>query len=254
VGIGGGFVVVPLLLLAFGLDPAPAAATSLMVVTLNAFSGSVTFLRQHRVDVRAGLLLAGATVPGALVGPLLTPRIPEHAFTLAFGVLLVALSVFLFLHPERRPRDAARRAAPASGWLVLRGSFTSPEGDVIDYRYSAPMVLAISFAVGILASMLGIGGGLVHVPALIHIMGFPVHVATATSTFVLGITSLAGVLQYSAGGHVAWALATPIGIGAVLGAQIGARLSRRMKGRGIVRLLTLAMVYLAARLLWSVFR
>lgn len=253
VGIGGGFVVVPLLLLAFGLEPAPAAATSLVVVTLNAISGSATLLKQRRVDVRAGLLLASASVPGALIGPRITPHIPLPVFTAIFGVLLLALSTFLLVRPERVPRGPDRRSGRAGGWLVLSGSFTDRHGTTFEYSYSAPAVLAIAFGIGIIGSMFGIGGGLIAVPALIHVMAFPVHIATATSTFVLGLTSLAAVLQYTAGNHVVWPLAAALGAGVVIGAQFGARLSQRMKGRGVVRLLTAAMVYLAARLLWSVF-
>ncbi|HJU69585.1 MAG TPA: sulfite exporter TauE/SafE family protein [Gemmatimonadaceae bacterium] len=250
VGVGGGFLVVPLLLIIYKLPPAAAAATSLVVVLLNAASGSVTYVRRGRVDVRTGLLLAAATVPGAFfIGPELAERIPERAFKIGFGIFLLAMATLLFFRPERS--STAERGPRRRGLWRIRRTFRDGSGAAIDYEFDVVLAVILSFAVGVLSSMLGIGGGIVHVPALIHLMGFPVHVATATSQFVLAFTAAAGVAKYASGGHVVWPLAAGIGVGVVVGAQIGARVSHFMKGAKIIRLLVLAIVLLGLRLIWS---
>ena len=250
--MGGGFLVVPLLLLVYKLPPHVAAATSLVVVALNAASGSVSYFRAGRVDSRAGALLAAATVPGAFVGPSIATRTPEQAFKVIFATLLLVLAAFLLWRPERVTPSAAPLIAPRR-WRVQR-SFTDRQGVTFAYSYDVVLAVGLSFAVGILSSWLGIGGGVVHVPAMIHLMSFPVHIATATSQFVLAVTAAAGVAAYAAGGHVVWPLALAIGAGVIVGAQLGAALSHRLRGRGIVRLFTLAVVVLAGRLLWSATR
>jgi uncharacterized membrane protein YfcA len=250
VGVGGGFLVVPLLLIIYKLPPAAAAATSLVVVLLNAASGSITYVRRGRVDVRTGLLLAAATVPGAFfIGPELAERIPERAFKMGFGVFLLVMASLLFLQPERQ--SVAARVPTRRGSWRIRRSFTDGTGAVVDYEFDVVLAVVLSFAVGILSSMLGIGGGIVHVPALIHLMGFPVHVATATSQFVLAFTAAAGVAKYASEDHVVWSLAAAVGVGVIVGAQLGARLSQRVKGARIVRLLVLAIVVLGVRLIWG---
>jgi uncharacterized membrane protein YfcA len=248
VGVGGGFLVVPLLLLIYKLSPPEAAATSLVVVCLNALSGSISYLRMRRVDLRTGVILALATIPGALIGPALAVRVPERAFKIFFALFLLTLAFVLYRRPERAAGVSA--PTPGSRWHIRR-TFVDRSGSAIDYHFNLPLALGISLLVGVLSSMLGIGGGIVHVPAMIHLMSFPVHIATATSQFVLAVTSAAGVAEYAARDHVVWPLALSIGSGVILGAQLGAALSHRMKGRGIVRLLTIAVVVLAVRLLWS---
>jgi uncharacterized membrane protein YfcA len=250
VGVGGGFLIVPLLLIIYKLPPAAAAATSLVVVLLNAASGSVTYIRRGRVDIRTGLLLAAATVPGAFfIGPELAERIPDRAFKIGFGVFLLAMATLLFLRPERK--SSSTGGGPRKGIWMLRRTFRDGSGASMDYEFDVVLAVVLSFAVGVLSSMLGIGGGIVHVPALIHFMSFPVHVATATSQFVLAFTAAAGVAKYASGGHVVWPLAAVIGVGVIVGAQVGARLSHRMKGGRIIRLLVLAIVLLGGRLIWS---
>jgi uncharacterized protein len=250
VGVGGGFLVVPLLLIIHKLSPPAAAATSLVVVMLNATSGSVTYVRHGRVDVRTGLLLAVATVPGAFfIGPALAEHIPDRAFKIGFGIFLLVMAAILFFRPDRQA--AAAPTKRRRGLFILRRSFQDGAGNVLDYEFDVVLAVVLSFGIGILSSMLGIGGGIVHVPALIHLMSFPVHVATATSQFVLAFTAAAGVAKYAMEGYVVWPLAAAIGAGVIVGAQLGALLSRRIKGAGIVRLLVLAIVVLAGRLLWS---
>lgn len=252
VGVGGGFLVVPILLLVYNLSPPAAAATSLVVVLLNATSGSVTYVRRGRVDVRTGLLLAVATVPGAFfIGPALAERMPERAFKIGFGIFLLAMATLLFMRPERKA--PAEHHAQRRGLFMLRRTFRDGAGNTLDYEFDVVLAVVLSFGIGILSSMLGIGGGIVHVPALIHLMSFPVHVATATSQFVLAFTAAAGVAKYASDGYVAWPLALVIGAGVILGAQLGARLSQRIKGAALVRILVIAIVVLAVRLLYSAF-
>ncbi len=101
---------------------------------------------------------------------------------------------------------------------------------------------------GILSSLFGVGGGIVHVPFLIVVLGIPVHTATATSHFVLAITSLTGSLIFLWQGQIHMAAAASMGLGVLIGAQGGAFLSTRLRGEPIRRLLALALAIFAIRL------
>jgi uncharacterized membrane protein YfcA len=239
---------VPLLLLIYKLPPPAAAASSLVVVFLNAASGTVGYLRQRRVDLRTGALLALGTIPGAIAGPWIAERTPERAFRIIFGAFMLLMALFLWLRPERE--DDARGTLRLGRWRVRR-HFRDADGAEYDYEFDPLVALLISLGVGVLSSLLGIGGGIVHVPAMIHVMAMPVHIATATSHFTLAITALTGVLEYARKGYIDWPVAGALGAGAVLGAQLGAAVSARFHGRRIVRLLTAAIVLLGVRLLWS---
>ncbi len=114
----------------------------------------------------------------------------------------------------------------------------------------------LSVGVGLLSSFLGIGGGIVHVPLLVTVLGFPTHVATATSHFVLAFMALVATLTHVAAGTFSHGVglrrAAALSVGVVVGAQVGAQLSRRLSGRLIRRLLSAGLVLLGVRLVLSV--
>src|SRR5438105_91171 len=112
IGAGGGFLLVPVLLL-LGWPHEQAAATSLFMVTANAATGSVAYWRQGRIDLASGWRSAAATVPGALIGPLIAHAISGPLFSALFGLLLLGLATYLFRNPERR-----RPAGPADAHLA----------------------------------------------------------------------------------------------------------------------------------------
>ena len=118
------------------------------------------------------------------------------------------------------------------------------------------MGVGLSAVVGYISSLLGIGGGIIHVPALIRLLNFPVHIATATSHFMLVIIALTGTVvhilagSYSHGVHRTIALA----VGVLLGAQLGALLSKRMKGRWIIQSLAIALGFVGLRILMIAWR
>jgi hypothetical protein len=125
-----------------------------------------------------------------------------------------------------------------------------------NYSFNLSIGVVVSVFVGYISSFLGIGGGIIHVPALVYLLHFPVHIATATSHFVLAIMALTGTLvhmvmgTFSHGVHQTIALA----IGVVLGAQVGAYLSNRIKGTWIIRSLALALGFIGIRILMILFQ
>ena len=234
IGAGGGWMIVPLLLFGFHFTPQQAVGTSLAVVFLNALSGSIAYMIQGRVLYRMGLAFAVATIPGAFLGATLVQYLGSRWFTLLFALFLLALSFFLY---EGQTFGGAVRRHPPPEEVRSLGSPVMRLG------------ILLSFLVGVISSLFGIGGGIVHVPFLIVILGIAVHAATATSHFVLAITSLAGTLIFLRNGQVVLQVAAVMGAGVLLGAQAGARLSTRMRSEPIRRLLSLAVSIFALGLI-----
>lgn len=254
VGAGGGFLLVPLLAL---LEPALPSegitAISLGVVAFNATSGALAYARQRRIDYRSGIPFAIATLPGSVLGVLVVRFVARQLFDLIFATLLVALAVFLVVSHEDEPTAAPE----GGGWGHALRRLRDRRGIEYVYRVNVPLGVALSAGVGFVSSFLGIGGGVIHVPALVGLLRFPTHVATATSHFVLAIMATVGTGVHLAAGDLTGLVGQTVllGIGAVAGAQLGARLSSRVHGLFIVRILAVSLVFVGVRLaLQALFR
>jgi len=247
IGAGGGFILLPLLALLFPHEPTGTlTATSLAVVAANATSGAIAYGRQGRIDLRSGLTFAAATLPGSVAGALLARSIPRGAFDVAFATLLIGLAILVVrVRPDQGPPAPEGRA-----WGRIPRELVDAEGTVHRYHVKLPLGVAISFVIGFASSLLGIGGGFIHVPALIALLGFPVHIATATSHFVLAIMATVGTVTHLASGDLdgLYAPTGLLGVGAIVGAQIGARLSTRIHGVVIVRVLAVSLLFVGIRL------
>lgn len=246
IGVAGGFLLVPILLFLYPDDtPAAITSTTLTVAFFNALSGSIAYGLQRRIDWRSGLYFSITAVPGAVLGAYLTSLMGRGAFQYVFGAVLLAVAGYLLLRPERRMSGALLMKWPAARRL------TDSRQHVHSYSFNLPLGIIIAFFVGVVAGMLGIGGGIIHVPALTQVLGFPAHIATATSHFMVAITTLAAVITHivsdTFGGDVGRAVV--LSAGAVIGAQFGARLSQRVTGKLIVRLLGIGLAVVALRLL-----
>ncbi|TAM58342.1 sulfite exporter TauE/SafE family protein [bacterium] len=243
VGAGGGFLLVPILALA---EPSWATRTvtafSLAVVAANASAGGLSYARQLRVDLRSFPLFALAAIPGAIAGAWLSAFIPRAEFDLAFGVVLLGVATVLLIRPARRQRGVAGGAHRV---IVDR------RGNRYEWSFDLRLGMAGSAGVGLLSSILGIGGGIIHVPFMVTVLGFPEHVATATSHAVLAVTALAATVVHVVGGDFGGegVLTLLVAAGAVAGAPLGARLSTHLPGRAITRILALALASVAVRLL-----
>ena len=252
VGAGGGFILAPVLLLLYPEEsPETVTSISLAVVFFNSLSGSIAYARAKRIDYRSGLIFSAATIPGAILGALTTPLIPRGLFDFAFGILMVGASIFLFY--------CARREAPIQPHQLRRHLADPPANGHVagsPLSYSSAVGAGICFLVGYITSLLGVGGGFIEVPAMVYVLNFPVHVATATSQFIVGVMALTGSATHWVAGLFQHGVRRTIAlsIGVVLGAQLGARLSGRVHGDWIIRGLAAALALVGARLIVLVFQ
>lgn len=248
VGAGGGFLLMPVLVILYPDDPPELlTAISLAVVFLNALSGSVAYAKLRRIDYRAGLIFALAAIPGAIIGASATSYLPRRLFDMILGALLVIGALFLFF---KKPTTQNKQLSSAKHTSHLVDS----EGHEYQFSYNLGVGIAISLAVGFVSSLLGIGGGIIHVPSLVYLVNFPVAIATATSHFILAIVSFAGTCVHIHDGifeHGGIRRTIALSLGVVIGAQIGAQLSHRISGHGIIRALSLALLFVGFRVLWQ---
>lgn len=251
IGVGGGFILVPILLWLYPHEPSETLTSiSLSVVFFNALSGSVAYARQRRIEYRSGLAFAAAALPGTVLGALSTSYLPRGVFDGIIGGLLIAVSIYLFM----KPHAPAPRVSTGKGrWHV---HMTDRSGEAHTFSFNIWIGIALSLVVGYVSSILGIGGGIIHVPAMTNLLHFPVHIATATSHFVLSIMALSGSITHVIEGHLAsaWGRIIPLAVGVTIGAQIGAKLSTRIGGQGILRALSVGILFVGLRTLWAVFR
>lgn len=249
VGAGGGFILTPVLLLVYPQStPALITAISLVVVFFNASSGSIAYARQKRIDFRSGSVFAVCTLPGSILGVLVADKVSRPGFDVIMGIALLALAWWLVKGRRRQPHP---HRIPGPERVII-------DRDGNEYRYHANVRLGAAFSVvvGFVSSFLGIGGGVVHVPLLVTVLGFPTHIATATSHFVLAWMALAATLTHIVAGTfhggVGLRRAAALSVGVVFGAQLGAVLSQKLSGTVIQRLLAIGLLVLGARLVLSV--
>ena len=250
-GIGGGFILVPALILLFPEAPAATVTSiSLAVVFLNAVSGSAGYIREGRVDVRSGVLFAIAAVPAAVLGAFATAKVGRVTFDAAFGTLMIAGAVYLLWRNRIIKLKRVRDDWPATNRVLLDKS------DCI-YRYNVnePLGMGVSAAAGVVSSFFGIGGGVIQLPVMVALMKIPPPIAAGTSMFVLIFTALTGVITHIVLGefNAGWRRAGLIGFGAVIGAQIGVRLAKRVDSGMLVMVLSIAMVVLGVRQIIAAF-
>lgn len=240
VGIGGGLICVPVFIFFMsqgGIYPyfstaAQITGTSLFIVLANAMSGAWAYIRQKRVFFHAAIPFAIATLPGAFLGSWIVDGFSVSMLNLYYGIFIGCMAVMMYWNATHAKHE---------NLLEIPAGFT----------YCRGLGIVASMGVGFLSSIFGVGGGIIHVPMMVYMLKFPVHIATATSCFILAISALGGTVTHVMLDHVVWIPAVCISIGAAIGAQIGARISRKTRSKTILVILALAMLCVSARLILS---
>lgn len=254
VGAGGGFILTPLLLLLFPNRPSEiVTATSLSVVALNALSGSIAYYRLGRIDIRTSLVYSLVAFPWVVLGVFTTSRVPRGPFDVLLGLGLFALCLSLLLGSEP-PVNSSSPEEESDPSLTER-HIVDRSGRVYHYRFRYKMGIWMSTGVGFLSSFFGIGGGPIYVPLMIRFLRVPVYIATATSQFLLFITTTVAVLVHYFRGnlHTMTDVILPLAIGVVAGAQIGAVVSGKLKSITLTRIFVVLLALVSFRLLYQGF-
>jgi len=233
VGLGGGFILVPVLRLLFAMAPAEAAGTSLLLIIANSLSGALTYLAQRRVHVRIGLLIAAGGLPGAVLGAYLSTIISGRLFDWILAGLLTVIAGDMAWNARARLRGRPQHHHVAG----IKG---------MSYRAA----LLLGFVVGVFSSLFGIGGGVVVVPTLLYFSELPIHSVSATSHFAILLTSPIGLLAHVLQRDVDWHDVVPLVGGGLIGGPVGARLSTRLDSPQLLVVVAVALVVVAVTLVF----
>lgn len=225
-GVGGGIVLVPLLVLFQKMEQKQAQATSLVMVAMAAAAGATVYLVAGAVAWAAAAFVLVGSLAGALAGSALVQRTHTSVLQMAFAVVLVLAAVRLLWSGDQNPGlDAPQITAGLAVALVLTG-----------------------VAMGLLSAMFGIGGGIVLVPVLTSLLGFGQYVAAGTSLAVMVPTALLGAIRLTSPGLTQWNRGLLLGLGGVVGGILGARLALALPVDIVTYVFALLMVITAVRL------
>jgi uncharacterized protein len=240
-GLGGGILIVPILTFGFGVPLTEAIGTSLICVVATSTGAAAINVRARRTDLRLGITLAGGTVVGAVTGAILAGHLPERVLAGLFAALF-AYTTATMVRGIIRP--APRSAREGAGDPTVADGTAEPAYRARRVRWA----IGGSVLAGNASGLLGVGGGIVIVPIVHLVMGAPMRVAVATSTFMAGMTAAAGSYAYLFRGDVDARLTAPVVIGVAIGAAIGAVLSGRLNVRILGAIFVVVVGYVAVRM------
>ena len=249
VGIGGGPLLVPALLILFP-DAAASVITSmsLTAVILNAGSATLGYRRRKWQDTRTGIVLLTTAVPAAVGGAFLTRGLDRSTFELVLGIALALGSIYLVWKGSRLPSTTEPSPTGTPRRIVDR------EGHVYEYRVRERLAASVAVGTGFASAFFGIGGGIINVPIMMLILKLPSRMAVATSQIPLVATATAAVLVHliaTWGEWNPWIGGLVIGVGTMTGAQIGVRLATYASGRAVLLLIAAVLFISGVRQIYN---
>ncbi|MBQ6547791.1 MAG: sulfite exporter TauE/SafE family protein [Candidatus Methanomethylophilaceae archaeon] len=221
-GIGGGLFIVPALTLIVGLGPKEAAAISLVSIIATSIGGTVFYLDHGVTNIRLGLLLEISTVIGAITGAVLAGYLEDWLIMTIFIIVVLISATRMLLNRNKKVEN------DPEGEFSFCDNKTGKE-----MRYSLknkPLGFVTCSLAGVISSLSGVGGGLIKVPVMNMMMNVPMKAATATSSYMIGITAFSGAIIYFLNGQVDLEVAAFTTIGTFIGAMIGSRFSKKFDG------------------------
>ncbi len=251
-GLGGGAIIVPALTLALGIDIHYAIGASIISVIATSSGAAAAYLRDGVTNIRVAMFLETATTTGAIVGALIGGLVGGPVLFVVFAVVLLYSAYAMF-----RRRDAELpvgvEMGPLANFLHLGSSYYDTALDrLVEYnvrgaRYGLPLM----FIAGAVSGLLGIGSGVLKVPAMDLAMKLPMKVSTATSNLMIGVTAAASAGVYFIRGDVNPFIAAPVAMGVLIGATFGTRIMMRTRSTQLRKLFVIVLVIVALQMLWK---
>jgi uncharacterized membrane protein YfcA len=279
-GLGGGFVIVPFLTLVLRLDIRLAIGTSIMAVAATSLGGAARNVTESITNLRVAVFLALGTTVGAVTGALLAGVVPTRVLFGLFAVVL-GISGAQMLHKAAKrstrglslsARDAGPGAGPGERLLDVGGParskvglgdrlalhsayYDEAEGLEVPYVVAhTGLGLGLMYVAGTVSGLLGIGSGVLKVPAMDLAMHIPMKVSSATSNLLIGLTAASSAMVYFARGDVDPLIAGPVVLGVLLGARQGSKMLAGMHTERLRVIFVVVLGVIAAQMLWKAVR
>jgi uncharacterized membrane protein YfcA len=240
-GLGGGFIMVPILHLGFGLGMKEAVGTSLGIMIFTAMSSAYGYWRQGRIDTKLAKYLIVTSIPGVVCGALISGALDQKTLKIVFGCALSLAAMRMFTGKKALASHSFKKH-------VLVRKVVDKDGTVFEYNVNLILTMVFAGVAGASAGLLGIGGGIVNVPVLTF-SGLPIHLAVATSSFLIIFNAITGAVSHGFMGHIMYGHALAIIPGVIVGGQLGALASKKFKPKKLQLLLAVALFLLALRMI-----
>jgi uncharacterized protein len=250
IGMGGGIIVVPALLYLATLPtfshltPQVVVGTSLFTMIFTGLSSTLSYMKHKTIDYKSGFIFLIGSGPGSILGAWVTEKMDLHSFNIYFGTFILFVSLVLVVKDKLKPIPFRKDKG------IVR-TFTDNSGSTFEYGFNPILGIIISFIVGFLSGIFGIGGGSLMVPTMILLFFFPPHVATATSMFMILPTSILSSITHISLGNVNWLYALALIPGAWIGAKVGVFLNTRFKSKTIVIIIRATLIIVGVRLIYQ---
>jgi uncharacterized membrane protein YfcA len=257
-GVGGGFLMTPLLIM-IGIPPTIAAASDSNQIVAASSSGTYAHARAGTVDFKMGLLLLIGGIAGGSAGVVVIRLLrmmgnADFVITVTYVLMLGGIGSYMFVESARSlrqgPAARGRRSRPSLYARMVRSLPWEVEFARSNVRLSILMPLLLGVLVGTLAAIMGVGGGFIMVPVMVYLLRMPMHVVVGTSLFQILFTCVnVTVLQARINHTVDFILALILLCGSVVGAQVGAVTSRRLKADQLKILLAVIVLVVTVKML-----
>lgn len=242
-GIGGGVFLVPFLQFVVGVPLNVASGVSLMTVIATSSVVSAGSAGRRLVNLRLGMLLQVAASSGGLIGAIYVVRMPDHVLFIMFSMVTAAIAVLMLSRLDRRNviLDPSIDPGPFGGRF-----YEEESGREVVYRTRRiPAILGVSAIAGFVSGSLGIGGGILQVPALNTWSGVPLRAAAATSAVMIGVTAVASAPLYYARGNVSAPLAAAAILGVLAGSRAGFWFGDRARAKWLKLLMAAVLTFVS---------
>jgi uncharacterized protein len=249
-GLGGGVILVPLLTLWLGVDIHYAIGASLVSVIATSSGAAATYLRDGLANIRIAMFLEIGTTTGAIFGAFIAGYVVGPWLLILFGLML-AYSAFAMFRRRDVELPENVQMGPIAAFLHLNSEYHDTalnrlvQYNVRGARYGLPLM----FIAGAVSGLLGIGSGVLKVPAMDMAMKLPMKVSTATSNFMIGVTAAASAGIYFLRGDIVPFIAAPVMMGVLIGAILGTRLMARVKSSSLRRVFVGVMLFVSIQML-----
>jgi uncharacterized membrane protein YfcA len=243
-GQGGGAFYVPMLL-ALSVPMYVAATTSQVLIMVVSLSSMLVFAKARTVDWRLVLLIEPPTNVGAFFGGYLSPYFPAGFAKLCFAGVLLIGAYYMY----RPPKAAVEAPSGQDHWWLWHST-----GLATPYTINALVLVPIMLLAGFVAGMLGVGGGLLKVPAVVVLGGVPMSIAVGSSSLMIGVTALTGFVGHLLRGHFDLWLTVVLAGGVLIGSQIGPRVAIKTNQSQLKKYFSLLLALIAIWLVYGVLR